>query len=176
MAAGAIPPVEPGDAPRQRPNGWQPADFRGPGEEVRLHYSLETGGVPERPAMQQVGGVAGRYLTDVDSEGRLHRHADDHAQVGVPDEQVVQLLRGGGNLAQGRPQQVEPQLPFYFDGLVVGVFLEKHPQGGDIPLIPGAVGAQVLFDVAPVRWNAFQRYQGLVAQPLEKREPALGVL
>ena len=128
-----VAPVELGDAPGQRPDGRQPADFCGPGEEVRLDDSLETGGVPEGPA-----------LPDVDSKGGLHHHADDHAQVGVADEQVVQLLRRTGHLAQRRPQQVEPKLPLYLDGLVVGRLIEKLPQRGDVPLVQRAVGAQVL--------------------------------
>ena len=44
------------------------------------------------PSLEQVGGVGLGQAANVDAEGSLHHHADDGAQVGVADEQVVHLL------------------------------------------------------------------------------------
>ena len=85
----------------------------------------------------------------------------------MADEQVVHFLcigvahivshsfRRVGDLAQGGAQQVIPQLPLDPDGLQPGVLLVQGLQCRDVPLVGGAVRAEVLRDAFLVRADVF---------------------
>ena len=116
-------PVEPGDAAGQGPEKRQAAHLHRPGEEVRFDDTLQTGLVAEVTAMKQVGGIGLGQPVDITAEGRLHHHADDGGQVGMTDEQVIQLSGSAGDFAQGRCEQVLPKLPLDLDGAGTGVLV-----------------------------------------------------
>ena len=146
------------------------------------------------PSLEQVGGVGLGQAADVDAEGGLHHHADDGAEVGVADEQVVHLfradadlsqprlrlvaqpLRGVGDFAQGGAQQVVPQPPLDPDGLQLRVLLVEGLEGGDVPLVGGAARSEVLGDSLSVGPYVLQGYQGRVPQPLVEGKPSVRVL
>ena len=114
-----VQPAEPGDAVRHGSDQRLPTDFDRPGKEVRFHDARQAGITGKTASQQQVVRVVPRQLADVNAKGRLHDHADHDAQVGVTDEEVVQVCRGLGNLAEGRHQQVAPEPPLDLDGLLV---------------------------------------------------------
>ena len=147
--------------------------------------------------MQQVGGVGLGQPPDVDAEGRLHHHADHRAQVGVPDEQVVHLLRvfaprlgrpglghlsafhslrAEGQFAQGGAQQVVPQPPLDPYGLQMRVLCVEGFQGGDVALVRGTVRTEVIGDAFPVGYDVFQRHQRGIPQPFVQRQPPVRLL
>ena len=174
-------------------------NLNGPGEEVRFQHPLQTRGAVQLAALEQVGGVGLGQPPDVDAEGRLHHHADHCAQVGVPHEQVVHLLRvlaprpgrlclghlclghdsalhslgAEGQFAQGGAQQVVPQPPLDPYGLQFRVLCVERFQGGDVALVRGTVGTEVLGDALPVGHDVFQRHQRGVPQPFVQRQPPL---
>ena len=117
-------------------------------------------------AMQQVGGVGLRQPVNVDAEGCLYDHADDGAQVGVADEQVVHLVGIAGDLAQGRGEQVLPELPLDPDGVVAGVLVVQGLEDGYVALVGGAIGSEVLGDGVPGGLLVLLSRKGVVAQPL----------
>ena len=122
-SARRVAPIEPGDAMGQRFQQRQAANLGRPGEEVGLDDALQAGRAAELPADQQVGRAGCRHPPDVDAERGLDDHADDGGQVGVPDEQIVHLLRRAGDLAQRGAQEVVPELALDLDRLVAGAGL-----------------------------------------------------
>ena len=106
---GRIAPVEPGHAVRYGFDQRQSATyFQRPGEEVRLHDSLQAGVLLKAAPQQQVRRVVARQLVDIDAKRGLHGHADHGAEVGVADEEVVHFGGRPGDLSQSRQQQVVP--------------------------------------------------------------------
>ena len=101
-------PVEPGHAPRQRPQRRQPSGLCRPRKEVGLDDPLQAGIPLKAASQQQVRRVVKRKLLDIDSKRSLHHHADYGAQVGVAHEEVVQRGLCPGNLAERRKQKVTP--------------------------------------------------------------------
>ena len=112
----------------------------------------------------------------------------------MADEQVVHLLiadpngsqsrlhllthsfRGIGDFTQGSGQQVIPQPPLDPDGFQTRVFLVESFQGGDVPLVRGAAGAEVLLNSFPIGPDdVFQGHQRRVPQPLVQEEPPVRV-
>ena len=185
---GGLGPVEAGHPAGQGLQQRVAADLIGPGEEVRFEHPLQPRAVAQLPTLEQVGGVVGGQLADVDTEGGLHHHADDGAQVGVADEQVVHLLRADANLrqsrarlvahplravgdfAQGGAQQVIPQPPLDPDGLQSRVLLVEGLEGGDVAQVGGAARAEMPTDSLSIGTDALQGYQGRIPQPLPEGE------
>ena len=89
---GSLLPVEPGYAPGQGPEQGHPSHLGGPRKKVRLHDPLKTGLASKVAAKEEVRRIVLRQAPNVAAEGRLDHHAYDGAQVGMSDEQVVQLI------------------------------------------------------------------------------------
>ena len=171
-------PVEPGHPAGQGLQQRVAADLDWPGEEVRFQHSLQPRGPEQLPSLEQIGRVRLGQAANVDAEGGCNHHPDDGAQVGVANEQVVHLLpadadlgqsrlrlgahplRGVGDFAQGNTQQVIPQAPLDPDGLHLPVLFVEGFQGGDVALVGGAAGAEVLGDSFPIGSDAFQSHKG----------------
>ena len=89
----------------------------------------------------------------------------------MADEQVVQGGLVVGDFAQGGAEQVEPQAALDLDGFVIGGAGVKGGQGVDVPLVGGALGAEVLLYAGAVGGNAVQGEQGAVPEPFVQRQP-----
>ena len=92
----------------------------------------------------------------------------------MADEQVVQGGLVVGDFTQGGAEQVEPQATLDLDGFVVGGAGVKGGQGVDVPLVGGALGAEVLLYAGAVGRNAIQGEQGAVPEPFVQRQPSVG--
>ena len=113
-------PVEAGQAAGQGAEQRGAADLGGPGEEVGGDDAVQSGGVAEAAALEQVGGVGFGHLADVHAEGGLHGDAHHQGEVGVADKEVVQFGGGVGDFAEGGGEQVLPEAALDLDGFVAG--------------------------------------------------------
>ena len=133
---------------RVRRNGRPPTSV-GQVKKSDSTTSLQPGVVVELPPVQQVRRVGLSLLVDVDAKSRLDHHSHHGAEVGVPNEKVVQFLGTPGDFAQGGAEQVVPQPPLDPDGLVGGAFRVEGLERGDVPLVGQAGGAEVAGDAVP---------------------------
>ena len=173
---GSVHPVEPRDPVRQRgQKGKAVLDLRRPREEVRFDHALQACVALKATPLEQVPGVDCRKAGDVDSEGCLNDHAEDHRQVGVADEQVVDVFGLADGLTERRPEQVAPEFHLHADGLRVLVPGVQFAEAGYVPAVARAIEAEMRFRVPPVQGDVVQRLEGLVAQPFVKRHPAVGI-
>ena len=131
---GGLLPVEPGNAPGQGCQQGHSSHLGGPREKVRLHDPLKTGLASKVAAKKQVRRIILRQARDIAAEGSLDHHADDGAQVGVSDEQVVQLIPRPSDLTQSCREQVLPQLSLDPDGAGIAVPDVERLEGRYVPL------------------------------------------
>ena len=92
----------------------------------------------ELPSLEQIAGVGFAQAADVYSEGCLHHHPDDGAEVGVADEQVIQLFSPLNHFPKGRAE------------------------AGYVPLVCRAGCPEVLLDGGSTGGDVIQCNQGLI--------------
>ena len=108
--------------------------LRGPGEQVSVDDTVQVGLFGQDVSLEQgvrpFGGVVGHVAQQL----LLHDDGDQAGDVGVPDEQPVTFVSGGGSvLAQRNLQQVLPEPSFQGHCRVVAVrfvgFLQQQVAG-----------------------------------------------
>ena len=152
------------------------ADFGGPAEEVGFDDAADAGFVLEDAALDQVGGFGGGLGEDVDAEGGLDGESDDDGEVGVAEEEAVEvgLLLDGD--AEGGGEQPAPEFALDADGFAVAVGVVERPEFGEVLLEAGA-GSEPAADLVIVGGDAarFERLRD-VREPAVEVEPAVGGL
>ena len=152
------------------------ADFGGPAEEVGFDDAADAGFVLEDAALDQVGGFGGGLGEDVDAEGALDGEADDDGEVGVAEEESVEvgfLLDGD---AERGGEQPAPEFALDADGFAVAVGVVERAEFGEV-LLEARAGAEPAADLVIVGGDAagFERLRD-VGEPAVEVEPAVGGL
>ena len=150
------------------------ADFRGPAEEVGFDDAADAGFVLEDAALDQVGGFGGGLGDDVDAEGALDGESDDDGEVGVAEEESVEVgLLLDGDAERGG-EQPAPEFALDADGLAVAVGVVERAEFGEV-LLEARAGAEPAADLFIVGGDIarFERLRD-VREPAVEVEPALG--
>ena len=115
-------------------------------------------------------------LDDVDIEGGLQREGDDGGEIGVAQEEVVEVLLFLDHFAERGGEQLPPEAAFDRDGRLVAVLIVEFAQRVEVLLEaragtePGAHFVVGRHDAAP-----FERLR-FVAQPFVEVITVVGVI
>ena len=150
------------------------ADFGGPAEEVGFDDAADACLVLEDASLDQVGGFGGGLGEDVDAEGALDGESDDDGEVGVAEEEAVEvgfLLDGD---AERGGEQPAPEFALDADGFAVAVGVVERAEFGEV-LLEARAGTEPAADLFIVGGDAarFERLRD-IREPAVELEPAVG--
>ena len=136
-----VAPIEMCDAAGHALQPALAADLGRPAEEVGFDHAAHAGFVLEDAPLDQIGRLGLGLGHDVDPEGALHGEADHDREVGVLEEERIEVgLLLDGDAERGR-EQAPPEFALDADRLVLAVGVVERAQLADV-LVEARAGAE----------------------------------